>query len=257
MRALCLLIALLLSLPAAARNDAILVVVDSRSDPALPQISSRLSELMRQTGNPLAKPVLYRFDEPRQRRYCEQSLGIQPQHLPLVGLVQLDRAGRVMAMNSSFANIDRDPSQLVAAVEQWSGERVTVRSGVAPAPRAIPNTGVGRPPGGLEIERVRAQRGGPPFHVLNIRVTLKNGGEQGLEGLSLELQVREASSNQWRLLKAWPALPRLQPGYRMSRDFIGKSDLINSADFRVRVLVTSPQGAVEKVVGPAGEDESW
>lgn len=234
-----------------AQDQALLLVVESRDSQSLKQLNQQLSGYITQTGQPLARPLIYTFQKPSHQRYCEGTLGVRREQLPLLGLARVDRYLRVTSLTAVHPNIDRNPDGMRLAVEEWSGERLT-----AAAPTNFPGRPAG-PPGRLEIESIRAQRGGPPFHVLNIRVTLRNAGSTPVESLSMAVYAREAGADDWRLIREWPRLSRLQPGYRVSRDHIGKSNEIASPDFRVKVVVTTPDGTLQKEAGPAGEDEPW
>lgn len=146
---------------------------------------------------------------------------------------------------SPFERLDASPT-IGGVIEQWSRSPelpVTPRAGSGPAPVAF--------------ESVVAKRGGPPFHVLNIRVTLRNQTTESLKGVSILVYARDVQKLDWYKLTEWSDLPRFPPGQRLSRDYVGRSDEIASSDFRVKVIVTTPKGSYEREVGPAGAGVAW
>lgn len=228
-----------------AEGSSLLLVVENRNAEVVSRINQELSAFIGQTGMPMCRPVLYDFQSYDHRVYCEEKLGLRRSQLPLLALVELDERRGVSKVISSYENVDRRPDKIQRAVEEWSGETLETLY--------IPTAGGGAPEG-LAIERIEAQQGGAPFYVLNIRITVLNAGKTAVENASMTLFVRERSTQEWRLLNQWPRLSRIAPGFRLSRDYIGKSAEISSADFRVKVVLTTPAGSLEKEAGPAPKE---
>lgn len=251
-----------------AQSGALLLVVSDKGSQRTQQLNEQLSGLITQTGRPMARPLVYDFQNPRHRDYCERQLGIGGGQLPLLAIVTTNRSGGVTSVISPYPRVDQDPALLQAAVEKWSGEKVHVARAVTTLTGGTPDGGnpwrlAGASPrvatNAIQFEKIMAKRGGPPFHVLNVRVRLRNQGSNSVHGLSIAVYVREAQRPNWTLLTEWRDLPNLQPGYRMSRDHVGSSSAIGSPDFRVKVVVNSSEGTYEQEAGPASpeEDEIW
>ncbi len=220
-----------------AQESALLLVVENRNASKVSRINQELYCLIGQTRVPMAHPLVYDFQAIDHQEYCEQKLGIKRSQLPLIGLVELDQRLGVTRVVKAYPNVDKRPERVQEAVEEWCGEKLQP---------VYVATSEGSTVTGFEIEQIEAERGGEPFYVLNIRVTLRNGGNESVDHMSMLLYAREASASGWRLLKQWSDLTRLAPGNRQSLDYIGKSAELSSDNFRVKVVVKTPQGTVEK-----------
>lgn len=75
-----------------------ILVVGARSDgsdPIQAEVIERLRQLRGQPGLGELKMATMHFDRPEEAQFAQQVLGIRPQHLPCLALVQLDGAGQM------------------------------------------------------------------------------------------------------------------------------------------------------------------
>ncbi len=83
---------------------------------------------------------------------------------------------------------------------------------------------------------------------VNIRVSIRNPGRQTQAGpIMIDLYVRDDAGSPWQLIKTWNDLPKLQAGYRVSRDFFEENNALLRAlaadkQFDAKAVIRLPGG---------------
>lgn len=96
---------------------------------------------------------------------------------------------------------------------------------------------------------------------VNVRVTVMNPGRSTQPGpILIDLYVRRDAGEPWRKIKTWNNLSKLQPGYRVSRDFFDENDATLKAlaaghVFEAKAVVRLPGGVKDVEAVQAYEEQ--
>lgn len=88
---------------------------------------------------------------------------------------------------------------------------------------------------------------------INIRVTVKNPGSYTQQGpVIVSLFVRGNSGESWRKIQEWDDIAKIQPGYRIARDYFTLPGAVPGAletgRFQVMATVHTPDGTNTQLV---------
>lgn len=96
---------------------------------------------------------------------------------------------------------------------------------------------------------------------VNVRVTVTNPSRSTQPGpIMIDLYIRRDASQPWQPIKTWNNLSRLQPGYRVSRDFFDENNaqlkaLAAGGVFEAKAVVRLPGGVKDVEAVQAYEQE--